>query len=38
MAGIDAEIDGEAIPQKNLKIGYLAQEPHLNETLDVVAT
>ena len=35
MAGIDAEIDGEAIPQKNLKIGYLAQEPHLNETLDV---
>ena len=25
MAGIDAEIDGEAIPQKNLKIGYLAQ-------------
>tara|TARA_B110000438_G_scaffold190599_1_gene182248 strand:+ start:44 stop:1720 length:1677 start_codon:yes stop_codon:yes gene_type:complete len=35
MAGIDSEIDGEAIPQKNLKIGYLPQEPQLDETLDV---
>lgn len=35
MAGIDSEIDGEAIPQKNLKIGYLPQEPQLDEALDV---
>jgi sulfate-transporting ATPase len=35
MAGIDSEIDGEAIPQKNLKIGYLSQEPQLDDTLDV---
>ena len=35
MAGIDSEIDGEAIPQKNLKIGYLSQEPQLDEALDV---
>ncbi|MBP49977.1 MAG: energy-dependent translational throttle protein EttA [Acidiferrobacteraceae bacterium] len=35
MAGIDSEIDGEAIPQKNLKIGYLPQEPQLDDTLDV---
>ena len=35
MAGIDLEIDGEAIPQKNLKIGYLSQEPQLDDNLDV---
>ena len=35
MAGIDLEIDGEAIPQKNLKIGYLSQEPQLDDDLDV---
>ena len=35
MAGIDLEIDGEAIPQKNLKIGYLSQEPQLDDALDV---
>ena len=27
MAGIDTEIEGEAIPMPNLKIGYLPQEP-----------
>ncbi|ADE14607.1 ABC transporter related protein [Nitrosococcus halophilus Nc 4] len=30
MAGIDKDIEGEAIPQKGLKIGYLSQEPQLN--------
>jgi energy-dependent translational throttle protein EttA len=30
MAGIDKEIEGEAIPMPNLKIGYLPQEPQLN--------
>jgi len=30
MAGIDKEIEGEAIPQKGINIGYLAQEPHLD--------
>ncbi len=35
MAGLDADIEGEAIPQKNLKIGYLPQEPVLDVTKDV---
>lgn len=30
MAGIDKEIEGEAIPMSNLNIGYLPQEPQLN--------
>ena len=30
MAGIDKEIDGEAIPMPDLKIGYLPQEPQLD--------
>ncbi|TAL55014.1 MAG: energy-dependent translational throttle protein EttA [Methylovulum sp.] len=30
MAGIDKEIEGEAIPQKGINIGYLAQEPQLD--------
>jgi sulfate-transporting ATPase len=30
MAGVDKEIEGEAIPMPNLKIGYLPQEPQLN--------
>ncbi|HPM69242.1 MAG TPA: ATP-binding cassette domain-containing protein, partial [Piscinibacter sp.] len=29
MAGIDKDIEGEAIPMPNLKIGYLPQEPQL---------
>ncbi len=37
MAGIDTEIEGEAIPQKNLKIGFLPQEPQLDDTTDVRA-
>ena len=35
MAGIDTEIEGEAVPQKNLKISYLPQEPELDNTTDV---
>jgi ATP-binding cassette ChvD family protein len=35
MAGIDKDIEGEAIPQSGLKIGYLPQEPQLDETKDV---
>jgi sulfate-transporting ATPase len=30
MAGIDREIEGEAIPMPGIKIGYLPQEPMLN--------
>ena len=30
MAGIDKEIEGEAIPMAGLKIGYLPQEPQMN--------
>ncbi len=29
MAGLDTEIDGEATPMPNIKIGYLPQEPQL---------
>ena len=35
MAGVDTEIEGEAIPLKGLKIGYLAQEPALDPDKDV---
>lgn len=35
MAGIDTDIIGEARPQPGLSIGYLAQEPELDENLDV---
>ncbi|MBW2233363.1 MAG: ABC transporter ATP-binding protein [Deltaproteobacteria bacterium] len=37
MAGVDTDILGEARPLKGLKIGYLAQEPELDESKDVVA-
>lgn len=30
MAGVDKEIDGEAIPMPGISIGYLPQEPQLN--------
>ena len=30
MAGLDTEIEGEAVPMPNLKIGYLPQEPQLD--------
>ena len=35
MAGLDAEIDGEARPQPGINIGYLPQEPELDESKDV---
>ena len=35
MAGIDKEINGEARAQAGLKIGYLPQEPELDESKDV---
>ncbi len=37
MAGLDNEIEGEAVPMPNLKIGYLPQEPQLDPTQTVRA-
>ncbi|MGO9443402.1 MAG: energy-dependent translational throttle protein EttA [Thiobacillaceae bacterium] len=30
MAGVDRDIEGEAVPMPNLRIGYLSQEPELD--------
>ena len=30
MAGVDKEIEGEAVPMPGIKVGYLPQEPELN--------
>ena len=35
MAGMDTDFKGEAWAAKGAKVGYLAQEPHLDPTLDV---
>lgn len=35
MAGVDKDISGEARPQPGLNIGYLRQEPQLDESKDV---
>jgi energy-dependent translational throttle protein EttA len=35
MAGLDKEIEGEALPMPNLNIGYLPQEPQLDPTQTV---
>ncbi len=35
MAGIDTQFDGEARPQPGIKIGYLAQEPDIDESKTV---
>ncbi|HFQ5140868.1 TPA: energy-dependent translational throttle protein EttA [Vibrio vulnificus] len=35
MAGLDTDIDGEARPQPGLKVGYLPQEPVLDESKTV---
>ena len=35
MAGVDTEIEGEARPAPNIKVGYLPQEPQLDESKDV---
>ncbi|MGO8857302.1 MAG: energy-dependent translational throttle protein EttA [Steroidobacteraceae bacterium] len=37
MAGLDKEIEGEARPQAGIKVGYLPQEPLLDETRTVRA-
>ncbi len=37
MAGVDTEIEGEARPQPDIKVGYLSQEPQLDPTKDVRA-
>lgn len=31
MAGVDTEIEGEARPQKDIKVGFLPQEPRLDD-------
>ncbi|MFN5129815.1 MAG: energy-dependent translational throttle protein EttA [Burkholderiales bacterium] len=35
MAGVDSQFEGEARPMPHLKVGYLPQEPQLDEGLDV---
>ncbi len=35
MAGLDKDIEGEAIPQKGINIGYLPQEPQLDPSKTV---
>jgi len=35
MAGVDTEIEGEARPQPGIKIGFLPQEPQLDNSKDV---
>ncbi len=35
MAGEDTEFEGEARPQKGIRVGYLPQEPQLDDSLDV---
>jgi len=37
MAGLDTEIDGEARPMSGIRVGYLPQEPQLDESKDVRA-
>jgi ATP-binding cassette ChvD family protein len=37
MAGVDTEFEGEARPQPGIKIGYLQQEPQLDDDKDVRA-
>jgi energy-dependent translational throttle protein EttA len=35
MAGVDTDFQGEAWPPRGTRVGYLAQEPELDESLDV---
>ncbi len=35
MAGLDSDFHGQARPQKGIKVGFLPQEPELDENLDV---
>lgn len=36
MAGIDSDFSGEAWPGENITVGYLPQEPELDETKTVL--
>ena len=36
MAGVETEFNGEALPADGINIGYLAQEPELNASMDVI--
>ena len=36
MSGLDSEFNGEARPAEGTKMGYLEQEPHLDEQLNVL--
>jgi sulfate-transporting ATPase len=38
MAGLDSGFDGEARPQSGIRVGFLPQEPRLDETRDVRTT
>jgi len=38
MAGVDEEFEGEARPQPDIRIGFLPQEPELDDTLTVRET
>jgi len=38
MAGTDANFDGEARPQTGIRVGFLPQEPQLDDTKDVRST
>ena len=38
MAGVDKEFEGEARPQPGIRIGFLPQEPELDESLNVRQT
>ena len=38
MAGVDTDIDGEARPQTGIRIGFLPQEPQLDDAKDVRTT
>lgn len=38
MAGVDTDIEGEARPQPGIKIGYLPQEPQLDDSKTVRET
>jgi sulfate-transporting ATPase len=35
MAGVDKDIEGEAVPMPGIKVGFLEQEPHLDATQTV---
>uniref|UniRef100_A0A7S1EPY4 Probable ATP-dependent transporter ycf16 n=1 Tax=Timspurckia oligopyrenoides TaxID=708627 RepID=A0A7S1EPY4_9RHOD len=36
MAGVDKDYDGDALPQRGIRIGYLEQEPELNDGETVI--